>query len=91
MGTMVTAAPNLNESSAEAKPEINAASIQKSNEIVAPAHDHEKKNGSELSLIGATSKKEFEGDIEIDDDVALTFPQRVSVDDVVWNEENIVL
>jgi hypothetical protein len=32
----------------------------------------------EKKSVGAGGGKEFEGDVDIDDDVAMTFPQRVS-------------
>jgi hypothetical protein len=67
MGTMITGLPKA---SAETKSEASImASTQKSKE---------RKSGNVESLGGAESKKEVEGNIEIDDDVALTFPQRVS-------------
>jgi hypothetical protein len=68
---MNMALPEANEASAERKSKAN---------IMVPIQgkSKDKKHASGKSLGGAESKKEYEGKIEIDD-VALTFPQRVSV------------
>jgi hypothetical protein len=73
IGTMITGLPETNEAHAETKSEANVmVPIQKLKE---------KKNGSGKSLGSAEpQKEEVEDGNEIGDDVALTFPQRVSDD-----------
>jgi hypothetical protein len=63
---MITGLPETNEGEA--------------NDMVPIQKLKEKKNGSGKSLGSVERKKEVEDDIEIGDDVALTFPQRVSDD-----------
>jgi hypothetical protein len=72
---MIMGLPESIEAPSETKSEANdMVPIQKSKE---------KNNGSGKSLGSAGHKKEVEGDIGIDDDVALTFPQRVSNDKIM--------
>jgi hypothetical protein len=69
--------------------EAPAETKSKVNDTVPIQISKEKNNGSEKSLSRAERKTEVEGDI--DDDVALTFPQRVSSNDKIRSPLGSVL